>query len=321
MNDSGFPDIDGGFAFIGTLLDVRLDLPLNIGERVRLERATDSQIVEIKRLLPAGGGLSLTYHYEHDWVPVTTQTGTGHETRPLPRDDWRYFVFTWAGSNSHVNDVQRAVNLVPPPVSCVLQAFTRQRFGQGECKGFSVETVAAHYQHTDIPPKAVVVDAERIDLWRITCDRLREFDREQHSGIHRAVELLDQIRRFPAFGHLKVLTYFMALEMLLTHKPTEKEVGDSLAHQIRTKVALLSRRLPGGLDYSVFGVDVSEEKIWSKLYAYRSIVAHGEVPDFARELKMLVSPQIAQTFVATATAKLGRYALDDPQLIEGLKSI
>jgi hypothetical protein len=203
VNDSGFPDIEGGFAFIGTLLDVRLDLPVHVSERVRLERATDLQLVEIKRLLPAGGGLGLMYHYEHEWVPVTTPTGQGSETRPLPRDDWRYFVFTWEGSNSHVNDVQRAVNLVPPSVSCVLQAFTRQRFGQGECRGFSVETVAAHYQHSDSPPMGVVVDAERIELWRAARDRLHELNREQHSGIHRAVELLDQLRRFPSFGHLR----------------------------------------------------------------------------------------------------------------------
>lgn len=321
MIDSGFPDIKGGFAFIGTLLDVRVPLPHHIGEHVKLERASDAQVSEIKRLIPAGGGLGLTYHYEHEWVPVATSTGEGRQTRPLPRSDWRYYVFTWEGSNAAVMEVQRALNLVPPAASSVLQVLTREPYGNGEFRGQMVESVAAHFQHREPPPSPIVVDDERIQSWILTCVRLNALDHERYRSISRAIDLLDQLRRYPSFGHLQVLSYFMVLEMLLTHKPSDKEVGDSLSHQIRTKVALLSRRLPGGLDHNVFGTDISVDKIWAKLYAYRSVIAHGGVPDFERELKLLKDARTAWTFLATATARLARYSLEDPDLIDSLKKV
>ena len=307
---------------MASVLDARVPLPVEIGKHVRLQRADDAQIAAIKRLLPTGGGLGIAYHYEHEWVEIPpTLTSRGHQTRPLDRKEWKYFVLAWEGSNSHVHEVQKALNLALPSISCVAQVHTSEAFGLGQCNGVSVEAVAAHFQHQRIPPATVIVDDSVVDSWRAAHSKLQALQIHKYPAIARAVELIDQVRRFPSFGHLQVLSHFMVLEMLLTHKPNDKEVGDSLAHQIRTKVALLSRRLPQPLDYSVFAPDVSEEKIWTKLYSYRSSVAHGGVPNFEKELSVLRNAETAWSFMATATARLTRHALDEPQLFDSLKPI
>lgn len=320
--DSGFPGIKGGFAFVASVLDVRVSLPVEISKHVRLQKADDAQISTIKGLLPNGGGLGIAYHYEHDWDEIPpTQTRRGHQTRPLDRKEWKYFVLAWEGSNSHLHDVQTALNLTPPSISCVAQVHTSEAFGLGQRSGVSVEAVAAHFQHQRIPPVTVTIDEGVVDSWRVTYSKVQALQRHKYPAISRAIDLIDQLRRFPSFAHLQVLSHFMVLEMLLTHKPSDKEVGDSLAHQIRTKVALLSRRLPQPLNYSVFAADVSEDKVWTKLYSYRSAVAHGGVPDFEKELSVLRNAETAWSFMATATAMLARYALDEPQLVDSLKQI
>jgi hypothetical protein len=40
------------------------------------------------------------------------------------------------------------------------------------------------------------------------------------------------------------------------------------------------------MDFSIFG-EVSAETIWGKMYDYRSSLAHGNEPDFNKNLKIL----------------------------------
>jgi hypothetical protein len=57
----------------------------------------------------------------------------------------------------------------------------------------------------------------------------RILDHVKHSGIVRAVDILEKFGRLPLSDDLRVLGYFMVLEMLLTHNPNDKEIGDSLS--------------------------------------------------------------------------------------------
>jgi hypothetical protein len=112
----------------------------------------------------------------------------------------------------------------------------------------------------------------------------------------------------------------MTLEMLLTHNPNDKDVGDSLSHQISTKVALLERRLAKPLNYAVLS-EAKSTVVWKKLYAFRSAIAHGGTADFKGALSILQSPQAATEFLAEATALILRHALDEPALFDSLKPI
>ncbi len=153
-------------------------------------------------------------------------------------------------------------------------------------------------------------------------EKYLSLDESKHEGIKRAIELNWNLKRISNLNNLPILGLFMIIEMLLTHNPNDKEVGDSLTHQIKTKVAFLSPRFSKPLDYSAFGNNVKPEKIWGGLYNYRSCIAHGNHVDFANDkLRMLKDADTAFDFLNRATRTLLAHAIMEPDVINGLKPI
>jgi hypothetical protein len=149
----------------------------------------------------------------------------------------------------------------------------------------------------------------------------RSLDPIKHEGIIRAVEFHHTTRRFNNFGRLAVLAYFVIIEMLLTHNPGDREIGDSISHQLKTKISLLSGRLSQKLDYQLFEPSTSYDRIWGLLYSYRSDIAHGEHIEFAKKFRILKTEEDTWRFIASATRILLEHALKEPDLIIGLKPI
>jgi hypothetical protein len=117
-----------------------------------------------------------------------------------------------------------------------------------------------------------------------------------------------------------VLAMFMLIDMFLTHNPGDREIGDSLVHQVRHKVPFVFERKCEQIDYSQFA-GASSDQIWKKLYKYRSCIAHGEEPDFGSKLRVLRDQETANHFLTNVTRRLIRFSLDDPGLFEGLKPL
>ena len=312
---------EGGYAFIVNMLDVKVDLPISLTPTLRLEAATEQQIAEMKGLLVLGG-LSIDYYYEHEWILVeNSEVRTVHRAELLPRNRWRYYVICWSGEPSELVTFKQAGNLIEPGILCYSEVYTSGQFGTGQHMGRKFESVSIPDGYFAIPIEPIVVDSETIKEWRSALSALAALDKGTHPGISRAVETLERFNRLPLSAELRVLGYFIVLEMLLTHNPKDKEIGDSLSHQICSKVALLDSRLAKPLDYSVFGRDAKVEGIWKKLYAFRSMIAHGEVPDFGKILKSLQDAKVATAFLANATARILRHALNEPVLFDSLKPV
>ena len=311
----------GGYAFVVNVLDVQVDLPISITPTLRLEAATEQQIAEIKRLLVLGG-LALEFYYEHEWTMLeASEIKTRHEARELPRNRWRYYVVSWAGLPEELATLRKGANLVPPGILCYSEVYTSEEFGKGQQMGRKFESVSVPESYFSIPIKALPVDTEIVEEWRGALTAFSKLDKAIHPGISRAVDTLEHFNRLPLSVELRVLGYFMVLEMLLTHNPNDKELGDSLSHQICSKVALLQSRLRQPLDYWIFGKGVDPNKIWKRLYGFRSAIAHGGSPDFKNELKVLKTPQVATEFLKDATALILRHALDEPVLFDSLKPV
>lgn len=312
---------EGGYAFIVNVLDVKVDLPISITPTLRLEAATEHQIAEIKRMLVLGG-LSIDFYYEQEWVLVeNTEARTVRQTEILPRNRWRYYVISWCGEPSELATFQKAGNLVPPGILCYSEVYTAEKFGRGQQMGWKCEYVSVPDSYFKIPIEALTVDSEMVEAWRSALSAFMRLNHAAHPGISRAVDTLERFNRLPLSAELRVLGYFMVLEMPLTHNPNDKEIGDSLSHQVSSKVALLQPRLRRPLDYSVFGKEASAATVWKKLYAFRSNIAHGDVPDFGKELSLLKSAADATAFLADATARILRHALDEPVLFDSLKPV
>lgn len=314
-------DMKGGYSVIASALDVRVPLPLQISPTMRLDRASDRQILEFKHTA-SFGGLSGDLIYAHKWIAKESPvSSSGHYAVSLPRDSWRYYVINWSNWNSEFIQFRKAINLVPPGTICYMQYVTKEDFGQGDVvarifDGSSIPEVCRR-----VPPKLQVLDEERVGAWLRTRASLKAFDVERYPGIARAIEFFDGFRRQDLPAELQVIGHFMVLEMILTHNPNNKEVGDSLSHQICQKIALLEARMDGRIDYSTFGVSRGTRAMWKTLYALRSIIAHGGVVDFAGRLRILRDLRTSSEFLSEATAALLRHALNEPQLFDDLRAV
>ncbi len=74
---------------------------------------------------------------------------------------------------------------------------------------------------------------------------------------------------------------FSIVESLVTHQPKSSDSGESLTHQIATKLPLLQKRFQRSLDHTQYFPDLREHDLWKRLYNYRSALAHGEECGFS----------------------------------------
>jgi hypothetical protein len=114
------------------------------------------------------------------------------------------------------------------------------------------------------------------------------------------------------------LGYFSVLESLLVHKPDPKDPTDSITRQVKKKITLLDNRWRPKLDYSIFG-NPNPEAIWGKMYDLRSAIAHGDTPDFKKDLKTIKDRTNALSLLIRTVRAIARHALLEPQLVADLR--
>jgi hypothetical protein len=316
--------IRGGVHLMGTAFEVRIPLPVVISESIRIQRPNDGQMKLIDKVL---SWMDLHgYAREHFETVATLErradgTEVIHRTA-LPKDEQRYLLVTHSGTGTDVYTFLTGCQLVAPTLWSLLHIYTREPFGMGDWAGHGADTLMyqrkiGEWVRGEPHP---VLDGPAVERISATYNALRCLDRTAHPGIWRAAELFSLFARMSFMELFDALAMFMLIEMLLTHNPGDQEIGDSLTHQVRQKIPFVFERLGRKIDYSMFQ-KAKPETIWTKLYAYRSKIAHGETVDFQSQLEVLVDAQTANRFLTGVTRDLIRLGLDDPKLLEGLKPI
>ena len=320
-DNTGFK-IQGGFNFIATVLDIDFELPLDITPTLRLERASKNQIEVIKKTLVTNYGMSSYsehYHYESD----IKDEGDGRTSyHALPEESFKYYVVSYSGGNQQAYQFFSVADLIFPHLATFSSFPTSEEFRNRKIIGSrraSFGSTSFYFMPTHFPKK---FDIDAFNRMQELLQKYIGLDAVLYEGIIRAIRFNDNLKRVSRLNELPVLGLFVIIEMLLTHNPNDKEIGDSLTHQIKTKIAFLSPRFVIPLDYSVFGEKEIPEKIWGSLYEYRSCVAHGNHIDFSKgQLKRLKDADTAYDFLKAATRTLLVQALMEPDIINGLKPI
>jgi len=317
-------DIDGRVDFLGNCLDVSCRLPATISDDIRLERPMAGHLKWFRTYLSKGtlSNSELRSSFESELIEVDREKSI-YTSQPLSRGDWKYLTVTSKGRGIEVHEFFMIANLLRPTLWSVAHRMTTEPFGRGKAAGWGfdpLESVAKLFL-PEFKATAERFDDEKVINLREALQEFRALDSSRFQDIRRAVRLLHDLKMVPRFSQLLVLGKFSVLEMLLTHNPELQGNDDSISHQIRTKIALVDRRLPTPLDYSSFRGS-KPNQVWSALYAYRSAVAHGGSIDFrGKNLKHAQSKKIADEFISTAVRAILRHALKEPGLFESLKPI
>jgi len=293
-----------------------LDRPVHtLAPGHELRRATPEEITTIKETLErlVGGPVSYQqFFWEHRWPH------RGSEVEILPEAEWRYFVIGFRGNNQTISELQAAFDLALVELEV---GFTiLYHIGGTPGKGFLwwggrlFHVLEAAWHSDDF-----FVDVSARDTEAIA---------EIHTAIQHHEDLLVDVKRLagqlgdlkalPHQSPLRFLGYFAILESLLTHAPKLSDPYDSITRQVKKKLALLDHRWPAKIDYTPFA-GASTDTVWSKMYRYRSQLAHGGAPDFAGELATLGSQKKALKLLNETVKAVIRQALTEPQLVVDLR--
>lgn len=299
------------YAFLMNVRSLLDATTFQLAEGHELRRANNDEIEGIKRTTDKlNAGMFSNYRLWEDRLEQVHSK--------LPKEEWRYHVVAFRGNNGILQELTDAFDLSRIELEV---GFTISHLypGLGESIVWS-DTRFFHVLKAAQWSSDFLVDVSTADVSDIVSIHasLRSYD---HSVLDLKGPLIqmNHLKGLPHGSPLRFLGYFGILESLLTHPPRPIDTIDSITRQLKTKLTLLDHRFLKAIDYSGFG-EMNSEKVWTKMYAYRSAVAHGGVPDFTdKDLAALKSPEQALKLLKETIKALIRHALNEPQLILDLR--
>lgn len=314
-NHPPLASVPENYAFIMNVWHLKDTESYSLAPGYELRRASPGEVRDIKEILESHGPTP-QHLYMHLWECQWPHPGGSIDL--LPSEEWRYFVVAYRGSNSTAMELERTFDLAPLEleVGFTVSHSSDPHFG----RGISLNPGRLfHVLDKTFFNKSFFVDVSESDIEAIQTiyGQLQKHD-HRLVDVNGLVKQLNQLKGLPHESPLRFLGYFALLESLLTHKPKPSDPYDSITRQVKKKIALLDHRWPRALDYSPFRKG-SPDTVWSKMYTYRSQVAHGDVPDFAGELKTLHDHEAALELIKQTVKAVIRQMLTEPQLLLDLR--
>ena len=273
-----------------------------------LRRASTGEISAIKEVLQ-------NQMHAPGMVPWEQRTVVGGPLESMPEAEWRYFVISFQESNNILLEIEDAFSLAPLELKIGFTVLNNiGSFGLIYDPGRLFHLLErAQWGHVDF-----------LDVTASDVEQIVQIHAQLQQHDHRLVDVkrlakqLQGLETLPPASPLRFLGYFAVLEALLTHPPKPTDPYDSITRQIKKKVSLLDHRWQPPIEYGPFpGADA--ETIWTKMYAYRSSLAHGGAPTFDGELQLLESHDNALKLVKQTAKAIIRQALIEPQLLADLR--
>lgn len=319
------PDLsNSGFAHVANLGELLVEMPYEVAEGLQIRRANPKEIETVKNLILVIHPLAPLRPTRNPYETVVhcTETKPGHmsyATSDMPEHEWRYHVIEFKGTNERLLDFVEASSLTRSrlelgPTVLASSWMRGPAFIDG---GSALNHLWEELRHSDEP--FLKLGTSELNDLRLVYKKLSVL-KDDRVGLRKAMKRFMQLDSVPTTSPLRFLGYVSVLESLVTHEPDPKDPYDSLTRQVRQKMLLLGRRATISIPYEVFDGDVNPETLWTKLYDYRSKIAHGAAPDFERRLHCLKDPATALKFISCATIAVMRQALEEPELVADLRA-
>jgi len=154
---------------------------------------------------------------------------------------------------------------------------------------------------------------------------LKKFDGHKYEFISKALGDFLYSMDISEGSPFRFLSYFTIIEQLLTTSNSKREDYKSLRTQIITKVNLINNQLAKPIVPSKYlNVPNTDtlETVMDKLYAYRNDIAHGNRPDYEKNLSILKrnERQKVLAFIRVITQAVLIFSIKQPQLVSDLKA-
>jgi len=311
-----------GYVFVLTLIDPKIDIPYEVIPNHVLKKADQAQIDKIKSLLQRFNTnpffISIS-HYEHDILAVLGNKpgNISYKHNALATDEWHYWIIQVQGTNSELQELSYALALMENDIELGFFVISTGTLGDGFVwHSQHLHTFFNDYELQASSPKEIT-DVD-LKLAEDCYSKLKSIPKE-YPHIKRAFQLFDMLRCIPMTSELTVIGLFAVIESLLTHAPNDKDPADSLVRQIKHKIPLVRKRCRRTIDHKTIFNNIKEDKLWEKLYAYRSKVVHGESVTLSQNLSVLKDQKTIVKFLREMVKLLLIGSLDEPILMSDLK--
>jgi len=315
------PEGEDNFAFVMNVWRLTDNDSYELAPDHLLKRANAGQIALIKQELTRIGPPPV-FQWDAGFLWEQAWPRPEGPVQRLPPEEWRYFVITWPGAlatNDTILRIQSAASLTPAELEIGFHVFHHGPVGGVRGRGtLHTPDLLYHVLHAAEHNDRFFTEFSAPDLEAIarTAALIERHD-DQTLSLRGPIGQIHQLKALPHNSPLRFLGYFAVLESILTHSPDPTDPYDSITRQVKSKIALLDHRWRPAIDYSSFDA-ARADTVWTKMYKYRSCVAHGGRPDFGRDLAVLRSDQHALALIKETVKAVVRQALAEPQLLADL---
>ncbi len=300
------------------------DWPYEIIPGLVLRKPDSDEIPRIQQLVAESclGNVGWIAPYEMNWISEESDYRASYRSEPIDDQNlWKYWLLHDDEGGDKVIDFDRVLKLVTPAIELAVRLIFSQNKERKISFGHSTiqyQVGERHWGMQKVNHYTSKVGLELLEKLRDLYLRLKEVE-ENYKFINNALKTFNDLYLVTNYSNLRVVGYFSVIEALITHSPRLTETLDSISHQIRGKMTLLNKRFDIPVDFSAYFCDLSNKTVWSKLYTFRSKVAHGENTDFSKKLSVLKDRETVFNFLENICKSLLRYSLTEPQLLMDLK--
>lgn len=170
--------------------------------------------------------------------------------------------------------------------------------------------------YTHIPGEANQIPLRELNKFKTYYSGLTKFNETSQRGL----DMFFSASNLPIDSELLTLSLFSIIESLITHKPRSAETLDSITHQIKNKIKLLSKRFDYSVKHEDYFGNIEFIKLLEKLYALRSAIAHGQKYCFSKNgYLVLKNIENVNKFLDEIVREIIKLSINDAQLIEDIK--
>lgn len=294
-------------------------LPFKINDSMILRVATAQEIDKFREHLSQTYGGQSRWIIPFDHEPKQVEEDGTSQTIYSPSSSHRWWVVAFNGNNSEVSELSKISILVEPKLHLGCTFMYSEADQKGEAQG----VLYGNHAEIELLSTESRKKYESVDISELV--KLKRYyeaivgSKNMYKKPKFALELYYSASKLPIHSELLTLSLFSIIESIVAHKPRLTETLDSITHQIKNKLNLLSKRFDIVVDHEhYFGV-ISYSKLWGQLYSLRSDIAHGQSYEFVGSYSVLKSLENVNIFLDKIVRELIKLSVDEYDLISDLR--
>ena len=309
---------------IANNLDVRVECPFEVIPGLHLRKPTAEELDRLRSLVAecCKSDMGWIAPYEIKWSRKDTEEPSYTFESLKDPDDWKYWLLEEEGGGNKAHEFSRIAQIVNPVIDLGIRLIY---WKNNEQTTMGHAPISHHigkrhwgFEGRHDGPIVDIIRETELNLIRALHNQLNAIT-DRHSFISSSLDTFSEVCKLSMYANLRIVGIFSVIESLITHAPRLTETLDSISHQISGKIILLNKRFEDSIPRPEAFGDVSDQKLWKKLYAYRSKVAHGQEPGFTGDLALLKDRPTVHNYLFEECQALLRFSIMEPQLVADLR--